>query len=184
VAENFTIRYQGLANGTYPPVTDRPLIEWLTLREALESDKPVVIDAIAEHFARTGRNCSLDEGVDWQEYFEWLAGIEGGVTLPWNELRVVMERNILSILQLGPATVGAREPACPRPQAESGEMLEATPDYHSSGKGTMKRKELPPGIDKKQSPKKESYRSIVRRLVPSPPLPPERSFNELYVTPD
>ncbi|KKM05944.1 hypothetical protein LCGC14_1748910, partial [marine sediment metagenome] len=36
-------------------------------------------------------------------------------------------------------------------EARLGEMLAATPDFHSSGKGTMKRKALPPGIDKKQS---------------------------------
>jgi len=36
-------------------------------------------------------------------------------------------------------------------EAKLGEILAATPDFHSSGKGTMKRKSLPNGIDKKQS---------------------------------
>ena len=36
-------------------------------------------------------------------------------------------------------------------EAQMGVMLEAIPDFHSSGKGTMKRKELPPGIEKKDS---------------------------------
>jgi len=36
-----------------------------------------------------------------------------------------------------------------------GEMLAAIPDFHSSGKGTMKRKELPAGINKKRSKDKD-----------------------------
>ncbi len=36
-------------------------------------------------------------------------------------------------------------------EAKLGEMLAVIPDYHSSGKGTMKRKELPLGITKKES---------------------------------
>jgi len=36
-------------------------------------------------------------------------------------------------------------------EAKLGELLEGIPDYHSSGRGTMKRKDLPPGITKKQS---------------------------------
>ena len=36
-------------------------------------------------------------------------------------------------------------------EARLGEMLAEIPDFHSSGKGTMKRKELPEVIDKKQS---------------------------------
>ena len=36
-------------------------------------------------------------------------------------------------------------------EVKLGVMLENIPDFHSSGKGTMKRKELPPGIDKKES---------------------------------
>jgi len=36
-------------------------------------------------------------------------------------------------------------------EARLGGMLAAIPDFHSSGKGTMKRKELPTAIDKKQS---------------------------------
>ncbi len=36
-------------------------------------------------------------------------------------------------------------------EAKLGEMLAVIPDYHSSGKGTMKRKELPSGITKKES---------------------------------
>jgi len=36
-------------------------------------------------------------------------------------------------------------------ESRLGELIENTPDFHSSGKGTMKRKELPSGLDKKQS---------------------------------
>ncbi len=52
-----------------------------------------------------------------------------------------------------------------------GVMLEAIPDFHSSGKGTMKRKELPPGIEKKDS----HYAQIKQmgRIFPFQPTPAE-----------
>ncbi|MBE0426374.1 MAG: hypothetical protein IBX72_06980 [Nitrospirae bacterium] len=36
-------------------------------------------------------------------------------------------------------------------EAKLGELLKKIPDFHSSGRGTMKRKDLPEGITKKQS---------------------------------
>ena len=36
-------------------------------------------------------------------------------------------------------------------EAKLGDFLKAIPDFHSSGKGTMKRKELPENITKKES---------------------------------
>ena len=45
-------------------------------------------------------------------------------------------------------------------EMKMGEILEAIPDFHSTGKGTMKRKELPDGVTKKQSHQAQ------------PPIPP------------
>ncbi|TKJ37517.1 MAG: hypothetical protein CEE38_08460 [Planctomycetes bacterium B3_Pla] len=156
---DFKIIYKSLASGKYPDIRDVPVEKWVTVRQALEAGKPVVIDAVAEYMARHGRGCELSEGIEWQEYFAWLAGFEDAATLPpWNELRKVIELRLTNIFGERSVPALASEPASPKPQVEERPV------------------EMPG-----QPQKKETYWDVVRRLVPSPPMPQGRSFVELYI---
>jgi len=67
--------------------------------------------------------------------------------------------------------------------ARLGELLRAIPDFHSSGRGTMKRKQLPDGINKKLSHRaqriaeyKELISQVVAKAVKRGDIPTRKDF--------